>query len=105
MGWTSAPSATPTPPPPAPRRLLLLDRVNGIYKKLVTDGEGAIAAGAILVGTAPITSGCCSTTKNGVARRTAAALRLVGRQGPHRAPGAAGYRHHLLLPQRHKGIW
>ena len=31
MGWTWAPSATPTPPPPAPG-LLLLDRVNGIYR-------------------------------------------------------------------------
>lgn len=32
------------------QELLLLDRVNGIYKKLVTDGEGSRLLGAILVG-------------------------------------------------------
>ncbi|MCS3461830.1 nitrite reductase (NADH) large subunit [Aeromonas sp. BIGb0445] len=32
------------------QELLLLDRVNGIYKKLVTDGEGKRLLGAILVG-------------------------------------------------------
>ena len=78
------------------QELLLLDRVNGIYKKLVTDGEGNRLLGAILVGTGPITSGCCSTTRTGWRCPSRRSPCWWGRSGPPRAPGAAGQRHPLL---------
>ena len=68
------------------QELLLLDRVNGIYKKLVTDGEGNRLLGAILVGTGPITSGCCSTTRTGWRCPSRRSPCWWGGQGPPRAP-------------------
>ena len=63
------------------QELLLLDRVNGIYKKLVTDGEGNRLLGAILVGTGPITSGCCNTTRTGWRCPSRRSPLLVGEVG------------------------
>ena len=78
MGADVGHQRRPTPPPPAPRELLLLDRVNGIYQKLVTDGEGNRLLGAIPVGTAPITMAAAVLPERGGAAPAAASRWEVG---------------------------
>lgn len=63
------------------QELLLLDRVNGIYKKLVTDGEGNRLLGAILVGDGADYERLLQYYQNGVALPQPPLSLLVGEAG------------------------
>lgn len=68
------------------QELLLLDRVNGIYKKLVTDGEGNRLLGAILVGDGADYERLLQYYQNGVALPQPPLSLLVGEVGAAPAP-------------------
>ena len=68
------------------QELLLLDRVNGIYKKLVTDGEGNRLLGAILVGDGADYERLLQYYQNGVALPQPPLSLLVGEAGAAPAP-------------------
>lgn len=68
------------------QELLLLDRVNGIYKKLVTDGEGNRLLGAILVGDGADYERLLQYYQNGVALPQPPLSLLVGEAGTAPAP-------------------
>ncbi|MGL6507867.1 hypothetical protein ACSZOC_18965 [Aeromonas hydrophila] len=64
----------------------MLDRVNGIYKKLVTDGEGSRLLGAILVGDGTDYERLLQYYQNGVALPQPPLSLLVGEAGGAAAP-------------------
>ncbi|WP_429160217.1 nitrite reductase large subunit NirB [Aeromonas media] len=68
------------------QELLLLDRVKGIYKKLVTDGEGSRLLGAILVGDGADYERLLQYYQNGVALPQPPLSLLVGEAGAAPAP-------------------